>query len=135
MKQNTSWSNVSDWYSKSVGEKGSFYHHEVILPNVLRLLRLIPNDRLLDLGCGQGVLARAIPQVKEYLGVDLAVELIEEARKMEKDTSHKYAVADVSRELPVRMGDFSKAAIILALQNIKKVCLFILMNVKMKLTS
>ena len=82
-------------------------------------MTLTTEDRLLDLGCGQGVLARAIPRVKEYLGVDLAVELIEEARRMDKDSSHRYAVADVSRELPIRVGDFSKLAIILALQNIK----------------
>jgi len=119
MQKNTSWGNVSKWYNKTVGEKGSFFHQEVILPHTLRLLNMGPDDRILDLGCGQGVLARTIPKVREYVGVDLSVELIEEARKMDTDPTHKYAVADVSKTMPVRTGGFSKAAIILALQNIK----------------
>ncbi|MFZ2152451.1 MAG: class I SAM-dependent methyltransferase [Microgenomates group bacterium] len=119
MKQNTSWGKVSDWYNKSVGEKGNYFHREVILPNVLRLLKLKEIDRLLDLGCGQGVLARALPKIKEYLGIDLSVELIEEARKLDKDLSHKFAVSDVSKDIKIRQGEFTKVAIILALQNIK----------------
>lgn len=119
MKQNTSWSRVSSWYDRSVGEKGNYYHQEVILPNIIRLLNLKPTDRLLDLGCGQGVLARTIPKIREYLGIDLSAELIESARKMDTNLTHKYAVADVSRELPIRFGDFSKITTILALQNIK----------------
>jgi ubiquinone/menaquinone biosynthesis C-methylase UbiE len=120
MKRNTSWSKVSGWYNKSVGEKGNFYHQEVILENVLRLLKLESGDRVLDLGCGQGVLARVLPPIKEYLGIDIAMELIEEARKMTKSSNHRFAVADVSgKSLPIKYPGFNKVAIILALQNIK----------------
>jgi len=119
MQKDTSWGKVSKWYNKTVGEKGSFFHQELILPNSLRLLNLSPTDRILDLGCGQGVLARTIPNVKVYLGIDLSAELIEEARKMDTNPTHKYAVSDVSKTLPIRTGGFSKAAVILALQNIK----------------
>jgi ubiquinone/menaquinone biosynthesis C-methylase UbiE len=119
MQKNTSWGKVSKWYHKTVGEKGSFFHQEVVIPNALRLLALKPNERILDLGSGQGILARSIPKVREYLGVDLSPELIETARKMDKDQTHKYAVADVSKNMPITVGGFDKVAIILALQNIK----------------
>ncbi len=119
MNKNTSWEKVGEWYKKTVGEKGSYYHQNVILPNIIRLLNLNKNSKLLDLGCGQGVLARTIPPETEYLGIDLSTSLIEEARKLDHNPKHAYAVADISKELPIRSSGFTEAAIILALQNIK----------------
>jgi len=119
MQKNTSWDNVSQWYNGIVGEKGHYYHENVILPNVLRLLKLNPSAKLLDLGCGQGILARAIDQNVNYLGIDLAVNLIEEARRLDTNKNHSYAVADVSGNLPIKFSGFSHATIVLALQNIK----------------
>lgn len=37
-KKETSWQGVSDWYQKSVGRDGHYYHQTVVLPAVLRLL-------------------------------------------------------------------------------------------------
>ena len=118
MQQNTSWDKVGDWYKETVGEKGHYYHEQVILPNVIRLLKLNPTAKLLDLGCGQGVLARAIPKEVAYLGLDLSPNLIEEARKLDQNPIHKYGVADICKELPIKFSGFSHAAIILALQNV-----------------
>lgn len=118
-KKRTAWTQVGGWYNKIVGEKGHYYHQEVILPGVLRLLGLNKTSRLLDLGCGQGILARAIPAEINYLGIDLAANLIDEARKMDNNRHHSYAVADVSGDLPIKFSGFSHAAVILALQNIK----------------
>lgn len=120
MQKNTSWDNVSQWYNGIVGEKGHFYHEAVILPNVIRLLKLNPTAKLLDLGCGQGILARSIQKDVAYLGLDLSPTLIEEARKLDLNPIHKYGVADISKELPIKFSGFSHAAIILALQNIKQ---------------
>ena len=117
--KNTSWEQAGDWYNKVVGVGGHYYHEKIILPNVLRLLNLQKNSRLLDLACGQGILARAIPAEVEYLGLDLAANLIDEARKVDTNLKHKYGVADVTKELPIRFSGFSHVAIILALQNIK----------------
>jgi len=118
MQLNTSWEKVSGWYEESTGKSGNYYHREVVLPNVLRLLGLNKASRLLDLACGQGVLARAIPKETEYLGIDLSVSLIEEARKLDNNRKHSFGVADVTGKLPIRSSNFSHAAIILALQNI-----------------
>jgi len=118
-KKNTSWQKVSKWYGSIVGEKGHYFHQAVILPNGLRLLDLKPNDRLLDVACGQGILARKIPPTVKYLGVDVSKQLIDEAKKMDTNHSHQYMVSDVTKQIPGK-ENFNKAAIILALQNIKE---------------
>jgi ubiquinone/menaquinone biosynthesis C-methylase UbiE len=102
-----------------VGEKGHFFHQEIVLPNTLKLLNLGPDDSLLDVACGQGVLGRAIPNTVRYFGVDIAKTLIEEARKLDRIHNHHYVQADVTQKIPVD-EKFGFATIILALQNIKE---------------
>lgn len=74
--------------------------------------------QVLDLGCGSGVLARELPKQIEYVGVDAAAALIEEARMVDDNPRHKYMVGDVTQPLSIEQK-FSHAAIILALQNMK----------------
>lgn len=116
--KNTSWQRVSHWYHKSVGESGSFFHQEVILPNTLRLLNLKPDSQLLDLACGQGVLSRALSKIKLYQGFDLSPDLIKHATKLNHSSEHHFQTADVTKALPGRLPQFTHGAIILALQNI-----------------
>jgi len=110
------WDSSEQWYTSCVGEKGHYYHQAVVLPNALRLLGKY--NSLLDIGCGQGVLARHIPETVEYVGVDLSKELIASAKRMSKQA--KFFVADASGELPVEKKDFERAVFILSLQNMEK---------------
>jgi ubiquinone/menaquinone biosynthesis C-methylase UbiE len=114
--QDTSWQKVGKWYDSLVGKQGHFYHREVILPNLWRLLGLKDKDNLLDIGCGQGILGRMISG--NYTGIDLAVNLIEEARRLDKNSRHKYLVADATKKL--NLSYFDKITMILSLQNIAK---------------
>jgi SAM-dependent methyltransferase len=118
-KRDTSWNKVGRWYGEIVGEKGHFFHQTIVIPGVMRLLDLEKGDRLLDVACGQGVLARRLPGEVEYTGVDLAGGLIAEARRMDKNKSHKYFVSDVTKSIQTN-DRFNKVAVILALQNIKE---------------
>src|SRR5437588_7851675 len=78
----TDWGDVADWYDQLVGESGSEYHREVVLPGVLRLLAPQPVERIVDIACGQGVLCRILQQRGvEATGVDAAIELIRAARE------------------------------------------------------
>jgi ubiquinone/menaquinone biosynthesis C-methylase UbiE len=97
---------------------GHFYHQEVILPNLLRMLDLKPGERLIDLGCGQGVLARAIPANVEYSGFDSSSEMIKVALSLDKNLKHRYTTIDVTHTILNQRAD--KIAIVLALQNMKK---------------
>jgi ubiquinone/menaquinone biosynthesis C-methylase UbiE len=114
----TAWKGgVASWYKKSVGTNGSFYHREVVIPNSLRLLNIKSGEKFLDLGCGQGIMGRQIKN--KYLGIDLSTELIEEAKKLDKNINHTYLVGDITKDLKI-YGSFDKGMIILALQNVKK---------------
>lgn len=116
----TSWNKVAPWYNKIVGKDGHYYHEHVVIPGVLRLLDLKSDNTLVDLACGQGVLARNIPKIKKYLGLDLAKELIKEAKDRNREINHEFMVCDLSNLLREREEKFDKATIILALQNIEQ---------------
>jgi ubiquinone/menaquinone biosynthesis C-methylase UbiE len=114
---NTSWQHVSKWYGKSVASKDS-YHENLVIPKTLKLLSLTPDSKLLDLACGNGILARHIPKTNTYFGFDAAASLIKDAQASDKNPLHRYATADVTKPLSIIDTNFSHAAIILALQNI-----------------
>jgi SAM-dependent methyltransferase len=112
-----SWDAAEKWYSGCVGKEGHYYHQAVILPRLLPLLELDKKGSLLDLGCGQGVLARYIPKSLEYLGIDASKELVKEAKKLSKE--REFIVADASKELPTEKRDFDAACFLLSFQNME----------------
>lgn len=121
VKKDTSWENSSDWYKKAVGEKGHYYHSHVILPKGLPLLdfgRFI-SPRLLDIGCGQGILSRALPKHVAYQGIDLSKSLIAEAKKLATGSEPKFLHHDATKPYPFPEGSFTHAASILAFQNME----------------
>lgn len=115
--KDTSWQQVSGWYNQSVGDQGHYYHQHVVIPGALKLLNLDGEDSLLDLGSGQGVLARAIPKVKKYLGLDLSADLVAEAQKHNNRGGFDFKVQDITSQFDLQQS-FTHAAIILALQNV-----------------
>ena len=118
-KSGTSWHKQGKWYNRLVGSKGHYYHEHVVLPNVLRLLQLHKESILIDIGCGQGILAKKIPQEIVYYGIDLAKSLISFAHKSDKNPRHTYVVADATHPLPLQNNNFTHAAAILSLQNME----------------
>lgn len=120
-EQRTSWKQVSDWYDSIVGEHGHFYHQHVILPNVLKLLNLQPNNRVLDIGCGQGVMSRRLPSSVDYVGIDVAKPLLEAAKKYPSSSHRTFIHADLTHPWPLaKEALFSHAVCILVLQNIEE---------------
>ncbi len=119
-QQATSWQKVAPWYNNLVGVDGHYYHKQVVLPGLLRLLDLKSDCSLLDLGCGQGVVSRVIPEIARYVGVDKAASLIDAAKNNNKNARHTFAVADVTRPLPKIDPGFSHCCVVLALQNMEK---------------
>src|SRR4051812_33345342 len=117
-KQRTDWGNVADWYDQLVGESGSEYQREVVLPGTLKLLNIQPGEKVLDIACGQGVLCRILAERGgEITGVDAARELIRSAVERGPASIH-YHVAD-ARELEfLAESHFDAGACMLAIQNI-----------------
>lgn len=116
-KKTPHWDKAGDWYQDCVGEKGHYYHEAILLKGVLRLLQLQPKQSLLDLGCGQGVLQRALPPQIEYTGVDQSKTLLTHAQKM---ASARFITADVCEPLPLPKESFDAACFLLSLQNMDK---------------
>lgn len=76
------WDSVAAWYDGWVGTDGSEHHKRLAIPEVMRLLQLQRGERVLDVGCGQGVLAPHIAQAGgDYVGVDVSPRLLGLARK------------------------------------------------------
>lgn len=115
----TSWNKVSKWYNKGMGDRGGYFHQNIIIPKSLELLNLQTDSSLIDLACGQGVLARQIPKNVPYLGVDLSSDLTNEARRLDQSPIHEYVVDDVTKPIDQPNQKFSHAVCLLALQNIR----------------
>ena len=115
----TSWEQSSQWYNKLVGKEGHYYHQTVVVPGTLRLLGLKSGDSILDIGAGQGVLARQLPADIFYHGVDSSSSLVKSARAQDKNTRHEYTVADVTKFLPLTKKDFTHATALFSLQNME----------------
>ncbi len=82
LERQTHWDPVAKWYNGWVGKKGSLYHRAVSLPTVLELADPKPGELLLDIGCGQGVLApHVLKRGATYRGVDGSRTLVQLARK------------------------------------------------------
>ena len=76
------WDPVAAWYDKLVGESGSDYHRQVILPATLRLLDPRPGESIVDVCCGQGVLLKPLLEsgVGRVTGIDASPRLIAVAK-------------------------------------------------------
>lgn len=102
----SSWDPVAKWYNGWVGKRGSHYHRKSAVPTVMALSDLKAGERVLDIGCGQGVLAPAVlRQGADYLGVDASRTLVRfarqhhpEARFLHGDARRLGALSEVSAE-------------------------------------
>ncbi len=119
----TSWEESHQWYQNSVGAEGHYYHRQIIMPGVLRLLESPLS--ILDLACGTGILAHYLTKESAtqgvyYMGVDAAPSLLQKGQQQQDCASQHYHLADVTQPLKIAKRDFSHATLILALQNIEK---------------
>jgi SAM-dependent methyltransferase len=90
----------------------------VLLP-VLDLLGDIDGSRVLDAGCGEGYLARALAARGAHVtGIDLSARLIALARARDPGGIIDYRVADLSQPLPATAGLFDAAASYLVLNDV-----------------
>jgi len=116
----SSWDEVAGWYDTLLEDRGSDHYEQVILPGVMHLLEPRAGMRVLDIACGQGILARRLVKAKATcVGVDSSPRLIERAREL-GDEGCEFHVGD-ARELGSLglTGGFDAAACVMALMNIE----------------
>ena len=133
-KQPTDWGPVAGWYDALVGEEGSEYQREVVIPGGIADAGSGRGEgkreglKVLDLACGQGVLCRKLAAAGcRVTGVDAAEALIAAAKEREArdGLGIRYVVADVTRLADeegklgagLEAGVFDAVTIVLAVQN------------------
>ncbi len=115
---NKGWDPLAAWYDGMVGEKGSKYHQELAIPAVLKLLQLKQGDRVIDIGCGQGVLAGYLVKNKVgYVGVDVSSKLIDSA-KQRNIKAAEFHVKDATKVHGLNLEPFDEAVFMLSIQDI-----------------
>lgn len=116
----SSWDPVAGWYDATVGVRGSPHHRKAAIPSVLRLAELARGERVIDVGCGQGVLAHHVLKAgARYLGVDASLAMIRLARKRRGDdgTFEHGDARDLVGSTSAEPGSFDVAVYLLSLQD------------------
>lgn len=115
------WDPVAAWYDKLVGETGSDYHRNVILPATLRLLAAKKGETVIDVCCGQGVLVKPLLDegISEFLGVDASPRLIAAAKTRHgKDPKVSFITADACQPGAWADGSYDAATCLMAVHDV-----------------
>lgn len=116
----TSWDPLAYWYNGWVGEGGSEHHRLTAIPAVIQLLKPLSGERILDVGCGQGVLASAITGAgAHYLGVDASPRMVALAKKQHTGKA-RFVVGDARKLDSIEAVDsapFDSVVFLLSLQD------------------
>jgi SAM-dependent methyltransferase len=116
----TNWDPVAQWYNGWVGREGSKHHRRLAIPAVLELLDPRPNEKILDIGAGQGVLAPFITKAQAlYTGIEISDKLLEFARKHHGNQG-RFIAGDACKlpELPgLHQGEFDAVVFLLSIQD------------------
>ena len=112
---------MAEWYAGWVGAEGSEHHRELAIPALLELLHPAPGERVLDVGCGPGVLAPHVAAAgARYTGVDASRKLVRIARR-NHGAHGRFLAGDATRMMEVEgveAGGYDAAAFLLSIQDI-----------------
>lgn len=115
----TSYNDIAGWYDTYLRENPIYT--EIILPNVLALTGDVQGQRVCDLACGQGWIARELTRRGTRItGIDLAENLLEIARQQEKQTllGINYVRGDAQSALELPDSSFDGCICVMALMNL-----------------
>jgi SAM-dependent methyltransferase len=95
------WDQKAAFWDNLHGDDGNRFHRFLVSPAVERLLALQPGERVLDIACGNGAMARRLAALgADVTAVDFSAELIAraQARGQSSGTPIQYGVADATDE-------------------------------------
>ncbi|MBI3978529.1 MAG: class I SAM-dependent methyltransferase [Chloroflexi bacterium] len=115
------WDQMAVWWDEKQGDEGDLWHRALIDPTVLRVLGPVAGQRVLDLACGNGYLARKLARLGAHLtGVDASAPVVERARAREEQErlGITYHAADAARLAVLEDGTFDAVLCNMGLMNI-----------------
>ncbi len=115
----TSWGAEAEWYSDHL-EESDTYHTKVIMPNIERIVAPQKGLRVLEIGCGEGFIARTLAKAgAQVTACDISPELIKLGK--EKGGGITYRVSKAEELDWVKPGSFDVVLAVLTLQNMERV--------------
>ncbi len=115
----TSWGKEADWYASHL-EENDTHHAKVILPNVERIVAPHEGQSILEIGCGEGFIARSLAQKgANVTACDISPELITLAK--EKGGGVEYRVSKAEELSWAASHSFDIVLAVLTLQNMERI--------------
>jgi ubiquinone/menaquinone biosynthesis C-methylase UbiE len=75
------WEELADWWDSKQGESGDLWHRALVDPSLLEVVGNCRNKDILDLGCGNGYLARRLARAgARVTAVDSSARMIKNAK-------------------------------------------------------
>lgn len=93
------WDRAAEEYGQLIGEHGDVWRQILINPAITQALQKLPvGSRILDLGCGEGYLARVLAKYGwQYVGVDSSQQLLKIAAA--KNSPGEFELGDITKPL------------------------------------
>jgi ubiquinone/menaquinone biosynthesis C-methylase UbiE len=115
-KKDTSWDSMASWYDELLKGDDS-YQAKVILPNLLRFLKLKKGESVYDLACGQGYFTNIFAhEGANVVASDISKNLIETAKKNSKVN---FYISPAHKAQFLKDNTIDTIVIVLAIQNIE----------------
>lgn len=118
------WNRKAEFWDALHGDRGNWFHRRLIEPTALQLLELRPSEAVLDIGCGNGALARRLGELgARVTAFDFSEELIRLAKARNRADSGgvEYHIIDATDEaamLALGIGRFNAVTCTMTLMDI-----------------
>lgn len=116
------WNATAQVWDERMGDEGNDFHQLLIRPAIEKLLELQSGQRILDIGCGNGLTTRRLATLgAKVTGIDFASEMINNARKRTNSNQInqeliEYRVLDATNETALlKLGENSFDAAVSAM--------------------
>jgi 2-polyprenyl-3-methyl-5-hydroxy-6-metoxy-1,4-benzoquinol methylase len=96
------WNKLAAWWDESYQE-GDLYHRTFLFPTIIKWTAAAQGMRILDIGCGNGALARLLAKSGASLvAVDFSEVFIEKAKQRSKGLTIDYRIIDATDATQLR---------------------------------